>query len=98
MSRYRFIQAERATYPVVLLCRVLGVARSAYYAWARRGVSARAQVDAALAAQIAAAHEQSRGSYGAPRIHAVLRAAGVRTSRRRVARLMRAGGLVGCCR
>ena len=59
MSRYRFIQAEQATYPVTILCRVLGVARSAYYAWARRGVSARAQADAALAAQIAAAHARS---------------------------------------
>ena len=98
MSRYRFIQREKAVYPITLLCRVLGIARSAYYAWARRGVSARARADAELAAQIAAAHAQSRGTYGAPRVHAVLRAAGVRTSRRRVARLMRAGGLVGCHR
>jgi len=98
MSRYRFIRAERANYPVAILCRVLGVARSAYYAWARRGVSARAQADEVLAARIAAAHAQSRGTYGTPRIHAALRAAGARTSRRRVARLMRAAGLVGCYR
>ena len=70
MSRYRFIHAEQATYPVTILCRVLGVARSAYYAWARRGVSARAQADAALAAQIAAVHARSRRTYGAPRVHA----------------------------
>ena len=43
MSRYRFIHAERATYPVVVLCRVLRVSRAGYYAWAGRGVSARAQ-------------------------------------------------------
>ena len=98
MSRYGFVHEEKATYPVVLLCRVLGVARSAYYAWARRGVSARARADADLAAQIAAAHARSRATYGAPRIHATLRAAGTRTSRRRVARLMRAGGLTGCHR
>ncbi len=98
MSRYRFIQGEQAAYPITLLCRVLEVARSAYYAWARRGVSARAQADADLAAQIAAAHARSRGTYGTPRVHAALRAAGVRTSRRRVARLMRAGGLIGCRR
>ena len=98
MSRYRFIQAEQATYPVTILCRVLGVARSAYYAWARRGVSARAQADVALAARIAAAHERSRRTYGAPRVHADLRAAGVRCARKRVARLMRAAGLVGCHR
>ncbi len=41
MSHYRFIQAEQATYPIIVLCRALRVARSAYYAWARRGVSAR---------------------------------------------------------
>jgi putative transposase len=98
MSRYRFIQGEQAAYPITLLCRVLDVARSAYYAWARRGVSARARADADLATQIVAAHARSRGTYGTPRVHAALRAAGVRTSRRRVARLMRAGGLVGCHR
>jgi len=98
VSHYRFIHAERATYPIVVLCRVLRVARSAYYAWARRGVSARAQADAALTTQIAAAHARSRRTYGAPRIHAELRAAGVRCARKRVARLMRAAGLVGCHR
>jgi putative transposase len=98
MSRYRFIHAERATYPVVILCRVSGVARSAYYAWARRGVSARAVADEALATRIADAHARSRQTYGAPRIQAELRAGGVRCARKRVARLMRAAGLVGCHR
>ncbi len=98
MSHYRFIRAERATYPIVVLCRVLRVARSAYYAWARRGVSARATADATLATQIAAAHTRSRRTYGAPRVHAELRAQGVRCARKRVARLMRAAGLVGCHR
>jgi len=45
MSRYRFIHVERATYPVVVLCRVLRVSRAGYYAWAGRGVSARAGVN-----------------------------------------------------
>ncbi len=98
MSRYRFIRAERATYPIVVLCRVLRVARSAYYAWAGRGVSARAQAETALLEQIAAAHARSRRTDGAPRIHAALRAQGVRCARKRVARLMRAAGLVGCHR
>lgn len=98
MSRYRLIHAERATYPVTILCRVLGAARSAYYAWAGRGVSARAQADADLTTQIAAVHARSRRTYGAPRIHAELRAQGVRCARKRVARLMRAAGLVGCHR
>lgn len=98
MSRYRFIRAERATYPVTVLCRVLRVSRAGYYAWAGRGVSARAQADEDLSAQIKEAHARSRGTYGVPRVHAALRAAGTRTSRRRVARLMRAGGLAGCHR
>ncbi len=98
MSHYRFIHEEQAAYPVTLLCRVLRVARSAYYAWARRGVSARARADADLLARIAAAHARSRRTYGAPRVHAELRAAGVRCARKRVARLMRAAGLVGCHR
>jgi transposase InsO family protein len=98
VNHYRFIHAERATYPIVVLCRVLRVARSAYYAWARRGVSARAQADEALAIQIAATHARSRRTYGAPRVHAELRAQGTRCARKRVARLMRAAGLVGCHR
>ena len=98
MSRYRFIHAERANYPITLLCRVLDVARSAYYAWARRGVSARATADKEMTARIAAVHARSRRTYGAPRVHATLRAQGVRCARKRVARLMRAAGLVGCHR
>jgi len=98
VNHYRFIHAERACYPVTLLCRVLAVARSAYYTWTRRGVSARATADEALTAQIAAAHARSRRTYGAPRIHAELRTGGVRCARKRVARLMRAKGLVGCHR
>ena len=98
MSRYRFISAEQAHYPVALLCRVLGIARSGYYAWARRGVSARAQADEDLAAQIAQVHEASRHTYGAPRVHAALRAGGTVCGRRRVARLMRVAGLVGRAR
>ena len=98
MSRYRFIRAEKATYPVALLCRLLGVARSGYYAWARRGGSARARADEELTAQIAQIHQGSRRTYGAPRVHAALQGCGVRCGSRRVARLMRAAGLVGCRR
>ncbi len=95
MSRYRFVREEKADYPVTVLCRVLQITRSGYYAWARRGVSARAQADEELTAQIAQIHEGSRQTYGAPRVHAALRAGGVRCGPRRVARLMRAAGLVG---
>ncbi len=89
---------EKANHAIAMLCRVLGVSSSGYYAWRSRGPSARAQADAALLARIRTAHEQSRGTYGAPRIQADLRAAGVQCGRRRVARLMRRAGLVGCHR
>jgi putative transposase len=99
VSRYRFIAAEKATYPVSLLCRTLGVSRCSFYAWLQRGPSARAQADQRLLQQISKIHRASRGTYGAPRVHAELRDDyGVQTGRKRVARLMRAAGLVGCHR
>jgi putative transposase len=98
VSRYRFIAAEKAAYPVSLLCRTLGVSRKAFYAWAERGPSARQRTDQELVDQITKIHRDSRGTYGAPRVHAELRAHGVRVGRKRVARLMRTHGLVGCLR
>jgi putative transposase len=98
VSRLRFILAEKATYPIAVLCRALQVSRAGYYAWAGRGVSTRAQADAALTEQIRPIHRSSRGPYGAPRVHAELHAAGQRVGRRRVARLMRAAELRGCGR
>ncbi|MDQ6603237.1 MAG: IS3 family transposase, partial [Chloroflexota bacterium] len=95
---FGFIKAEKANYPVVLLCRVLGVSRSSYYAWRERPVSARTQSNRALTAQIRTIHARSRGTYGAPRIHAELRYDGVRCSRKGVARLLRHAGLQGCHR
>jgi putative transposase len=86
---FEFIDAEKVRFPTVVLCAVLGVARSAYYAWRRRGPCVRLQRDAELAAQIASSHTRNRGVYGSPRIHADLRAQGIRVSRKRVARLMR---------
>ena len=98
MSRYRFIAAEAGHHPVALSCRVLGVARAAFYAWRERAPAARARADAELTAVIHRLHAESRATYGAPRIHADLRAAGRRHGRKRVARLMRQAELVGCPR
>ena len=95
MSRFRFIAAEKARYPVALLCRVLGVSTSGFYAGQHRPPSARARADAALTGRIRAIHRDSRQSYGAPRVHAELHATGQRVARKRVARLMRGDGLVG---
>ena len=85
-------------YPIATMCRVLGVSASGYYAWQRRVPSARAKADAAIIERIREIHAASRGSYGVPRIHAELVAAGYVVSRKRVARLMRAAGLAGISR
>jgi putative transposase len=98
VSRYRFIDAEKAGFPIALLCRVLGVARAGYYAWRRRGPSLRAQADAALTAELMRLHRASRTTYGAPRLHADLAAIGQRVGRKRVARLLRLAGLRGIAR
>ena len=89
---------EKANHPVKRLCRVLGVAPSGYWAWRKRGPSVRAQADARLSVQIGALYQASRGTYGAPRLQAALVAEGTRCGRKRVARLMRLAGLVGCHR
>jgi putative transposase len=90
---YAFIQAEKAAFPVAFMCARLGVSRSGFYDWRRRGPSARAQSDARLARDVAAIHRVTCGRYGSPRVHAELRARGQRVGRKRVARLMRAQGL-----
>jgi transposase InsO family protein len=95
VSAYRVIAAERANYPVALMCEVLGVSRSGFYGWVSRPPSRRALDDRALTERIRTIHRHSRGSYGAPRITAELHADGIRISRKRVARLMRAARLQG---
>ena len=92
------MQQEKASHHIATLCRVLGVSSSGYYAWCDRPLSMRARTDQALLDQIQAIHERSRGTYGAPRIHAELQAQGVRCGRKRVARLMREANLMGAQR
>ena len=65
---------------------MLGVSPSGFYAWCRRGRSAREESDEALSARVRAIHQRSRGTYGAPRIRAELAAEGTPVSRKRVAR------------
>ena len=89
------MRAHQAVYPVQAMCRVLEVSRSGYYAWRRREPSARAQSDATLTARIREVHEDSRKTYGSPRIHAELQEEGQRVGRKRVARLMRGARLDG---
>ena len=92
------MRANQASYPVRRLCGLLGVSPSGYYAWRRRGPSARAQGNARLLARIREIHQASRGAYGAPNIHAELQETGWRVNRKRVARLMRQHGIVGVTR
>jgi len=98
VSAYKLIDAERASFPVAVLCKVLSVSRSGYYDWRDRPPSRRSQQDATLAAKIYEIHRRSRETYGSPRVHAELRSIGVRCGRKRVARLMRKEGLRGCIR
>ncbi|MFK4268768.1 IS3 family transposase [Streptomyces milbemycinicus] len=97
---YRFIAAEKATYPVALLCRVLGVARSSFYAWleAEEARQARELADTALLHEITVIHLSSKGAYGVPRVHAELRRLGRAVNRKRVERLMREHGIAGVTR
>jgi transposase InsO family protein len=88
-QKYQFVAAHASEYPITLLCRVLGLARSGYYAWRVRSVSGREERDQQLTSQIQTIFTDSRRTYGSPRVHAELQAQGVRTARKRVARLMR---------
>jgi putative transposase len=80
------------------MCRVLEISSSGYYAWRQRQPSVRAQADQKLRQQIREIHERSKGTYGAPRIHAELADTGVHVGRKRVARLMQAEDLRGVSR
>jgi putative transposase len=99
VTRYRFIDQHSQQYGVRRCCRAVGVSASSFNDWHRRGPSARQRADQRLLAQIGRIYRSSGGAYGAPRIHAELQiACGVRCGRKRVARLMRSAGLVGCHR
>jgi putative transposase len=91
--KFAFIAAEKASFPVQVLCRTLGVSRAGFYAAQTRPTAARGGEDVRLGVEIAAIHDESRQRYGSPRIHAELRDRGHHVSRKRVARLMRGHGL-----
>ena len=91
--RFALIDAEKAKYPLAVLCAALEVSRSGYYAWKERPAPARAKADEQLGVEIVAIHRRSRCTYGSPRVHADLRAKGRRVGEKRVARLMREKGL-----
>jgi putative transposase len=96
--QFEFVERLKACYCITRLCRALGVSPSGYWAWRRCGPSVRAAATLQLREQIVAIHTASRATYGAPRIHAELRAQGVGCGRKRVARLMQVAGIAGCHR
>jgi len=93
--RFAFIAAHVKRWPIVVMCRVLGVSRSGYFAWRARGPSGQAQRREELVGEIRAAHSASRKTYGSPRVYQVLRSQGVRVCENTVAKLMRFAGLTG---
>jgi putative transposase len=93
--KFQLVDVEKAHYPVQVLCDVLEVSRSGFYAWKARAPSAREMSDEKLAVEIAAAHAKSTRRYGSPRVHRSLRKKGIRVGKKRVARLMRSKGIVG---
>ena len=95
---HRFIRAQRANHSVATLCRVLGVSRSGFYAARVRAPSERALQDERITQAIREIHADSRGTYGIPRVHAMLARRGIHVGRKRVARLMRSEGLSGLIR
>ena len=93
--RFAFIDSEKAAYPLRLLCRVLQVSKSGYYAWLRRDPSDRALEDERLRPKVVEAFKLGRGTYGSVRVRRELIDQGFEIGRRRVARLMGEMGLVG---
>ena len=94
--KYACIDRRRNRYRVRMMCGLLNVSRSGYYAWRARPESPRAKRDRELMPKIRRAHARSKGVYGSPRVHAELAADGVRVGRHKVARLMRLARLRGC--
>lgn len=91
--RFAFIEAEKARYPVRLMCKVLQVSKAGFYAWASRSESIRSIENRKLVTEIRAIHAESRQTYGSPRVHAELQARGRDVGKNRIARLMNENGI-----
>jgi len=91
--KYQFIDHHKQEFPIVVMCSVLGVSESGFYAWCKRPVCRRRREDAQLTDEIRRIFVAHRGRYGSPRIQMELKDRGRRLSRKRVARLMREAAL-----
>jgi len=87
--KYQFIEQHNHEFAIVVMCKLLGVSESGFYAWRKRPVSQRHREDALLTQQIRQVFDRHQGRYGSPRIHRELHDQGNSISRKRVARLMR---------
>jgi putative transposase len=93
--RYEFILAHQGKHPVNRMCSALGVGRSGYYSWRKDRPSQREQANQVLLEQIKEVHQDSRQTYGSPRVYRALRRMGILCGKNRVARLMRMHNIVG---
>jgi putative transposase len=93
--RYAFLRTHTRDWSVQVMCQVLDVARSGYYAWCRRPPSAQTQANRLLQVHVHAGHRRSRGTYGSRRVQATLQRQGQSCGRHRVRRLMRTAQLHG---
>ena len=96
--KFAFVSQEKVAFPIALLCRVLAISVSGYYASCGRPRSSHARRDEELSDRVVAAHLASKRRYGSPRVHAELKAAGECVGRKRVARLMREKNLAARAR
>lgn len=94
--RYRFIDQHRRVWPVVIMCKVLQVSRGGFYGWRRRPQSLQAKRRCALTVKIKAVHEQSRQTYGSPRVHRELLAQDECCCKNTVATIMAESGIKSC--
>ena len=92
------MSANQALFPIAAMARVLGVSTAGYYAWRSRPPSTRVAADEVLLKRVRTIHAVSRGTYGAPRVHAELRAEGRAVGKKRIARLMRTACIIGISR
>src|SRR5437870_785939 len=91
--KYRFIERYKQEFAIAVMCDVLGVSESGFYAWRKRPVSSHHREDAHLIHKLRQAFDKHKGRYGSPRLHKELQEEGISCSRKRVARLMREGDL-----
>jgi len=96
--KFAFIREHRRSWPVEVMCRVLKVSRSGFYAWYKRPVSQRSQRNQQLLEKIRKVYRENQQRYGSPRVYRALRIDGELVSRNTIARLMRGAKIRGKCR